>query len=218
MTLGSVKPPSHQLGFGNEISADARALPHRIGREREDVEPGVDEPVRKGAADLAVHLGHDGRSGVEIHELTERHDAASSEVAAEQRERGIALRVDGLAHQHRREVDARAGSRRPPAPALRPSRRMCRSGCIAARPVWRRTMSSCGNHAPSLPTDPPDNKREHATSPPERYRRTARASGRESTASASAPPSAEDCRPADREASVPRKECFRAQLRRRCET
>ena len=62
MTRGMFKAPREQLRFGDEIAAHAGSLPHRIGRERDDMQPRVDEAVRERARNLAVHLRHDRRA------------------------------------------------------------------------------------------------------------------------------------------------------------
>ena len=46
------QPAREQLGFGHEIAAHARTLPHRVGRKRDDVQAAVDEAIGERAGNL----------------------------------------------------------------------------------------------------------------------------------------------------------------------
>jgi len=52
--------PRHQLGLRQEVPAHARSLPHRIGRERDDLQGIITPLPGECARNFALHVSHDG--------------------------------------------------------------------------------------------------------------------------------------------------------------
>ena len=159
----------------------------------------------------AVHFRNDGRRGIEIHDFAERDDAAAAEIASKQFERRPGVLHRPLRARAPAAAPAAAGTRTPPARALRPSRRRCRIGCSAAPQASRRMSSrSCGHHAPSLSTDPPDDGGQHQHGRDECSAEQPERAVENRLGLACALPCGEAPPRADRAGSVPRRGCCRA--------
>ena len=110
------------------------------------MEAAFDEAIRERTADFPVHVRHNRRRRVQIHHLTEGHQPASPEIAAEQIQRRGALGIGGLANQYRRQLDARAAL----AHDLRSGVRPVDKCAASAAPQHRRLCAERGRHAGTM--------------------------------------------------------------------